>query len=377
MENYLTEFELNDAKFIMGEGCLCFQPVIETFKTAKFINILTYNISSSSNELLNALKQAGQNNIPIRIITNIPSRWPQYWGESFRTAARKNIGIYQRRLDPEKIGPFANIFFKFNNHGKIIMTDQVIYVGSANFSDESKHNFECGIISRDANFIQYADNHVFKHLITNATNYYAAEYNDCLMALYSAMALIHSIQQEIEESSFAAYEDYDTNFELVKYFNPYDNSLSLHMLEEYKELMQDIEPLLQDLQNNLYGNGKDAEGEELDELVEEYTSMVQDTIYQIEAFFEDIQPLAAFDEQSYANDLLTDKFAHEAYDENLDYYAQKAFEMGRDKKEELISNAKDSILSVMEALNKFEDNLRTFVTKVMHIAKCNEIVDNT
>lgn len=77
MENYLTEFELNDAKFIMGEGCLCFQPVIETFKTAKFINILTYNISSSSNELLNALKQAGQNNIPIRIITNIPSRWPR------------------------------------------------------------------------------------------------------------------------------------------------------------------------------------------------------------------------------------------------------------------------------------------------------------
>ena len=37
-------------------------------------------------------------------------------------------------------------FFNFSNHAKIVGTENIVYIGSANFSNESKNNIESGII---------------------------------------------------------------------------------------------------------------------------------------------------------------------------------------------------------------------------------------
>jgi hypothetical protein len=46
------------------------------------------------------------------------------------------------KLAPQEFVPLASISFCFSNHSKIIMTDTVGYIGSANYSDESANDWE-------------------------------------------------------------------------------------------------------------------------------------------------------------------------------------------------------------------------------------------
>ena len=50
---------LEDAEFIMSKDELTYSAVIEDFKNASQIHILTYNISKDQNVLLKALKDSG------------------------------------------------------------------------------------------------------------------------------------------------------------------------------------------------------------------------------------------------------------------------------------------------------------------------------
>lgn len=370
-------YKLTDAEFVAGENELCFSKVLDTFEGANYIKILTYNISASSDVLLNRIREVGEKGVPITIITNIPNRWSFYYNDNNVNSARKSIALYERKLDPKQIGPFAQIFFKFNNHGKIIMTDTAVYWGSANYSDESKKNYECGTISTDKKFIQFLEKEVFSALIDNSTSYFSHEYNECIMTLYTSLSLIHNFHQEIKDASFAEWADYDTNFKSVEYFDTMDNYLSEKLFYNYFEALEGTEDVLQTLEYNLIENDMEYEENDLFELISQYENCVSQYLTSIHDFYEDIEPLCQFDEQEYVDNLLSEEFYSEAYDENLDYYAQKAFEMGREKKQEFISDAKDSIKSILELLVGFENEMIKFIDKVMLLAKTNESIDNT
>lgn len=62
-------------------------------------------------------------------------------------------------------------FIFFSNHAKIIMTDNIAYVGSSNFSEESADNFESGFISRDVDFIKFLQEEVFPWIIDSSSEY--------------------------------------------------------------------------------------------------------------------------------------------------------------------------------------------------------------
>lgn len=57
-------------------------------------------------------------------------------------------------------------FFNFENHGKLILTNNIVYWNSANFSDESVRNYECGTLSTDKKFIEYIHNILFPEIIS-------------------------------------------------------------------------------------------------------------------------------------------------------------------------------------------------------------------
>lgn len=48
----LTRIPLANATFVSGEGSLCYEDVIDDFPNAKYIDIITFNISQSQNSLL-------------------------------------------------------------------------------------------------------------------------------------------------------------------------------------------------------------------------------------------------------------------------------------------------------------------------------------
>jgi hypothetical protein len=143
--------QIKDAKFVFSKDEVPYQEIIDHFKNAEFINILTYNISANNNLLLNQIKDL-EANVNVKIISNIPGRFENYYhsteGQRYRKAAKKKIEVYMNKLNPEEFQQKMSTFFCFSNHSKIIMTNNIIYIGSAN-SEESSNNFEAGIISRD------------------------------------------------------------------------------------------------------------------------------------------------------------------------------------------------------------------------------------
>lgn len=65
----LGKITLTDARFVSGEGSLCYEEVVDDFYNAKYIDIVTYNISKRQDELLDYLREVGKYDIPIRIKT--------------------------------------------------------------------------------------------------------------------------------------------------------------------------------------------------------------------------------------------------------------------------------------------------------------------
>ena len=128
------EFDTTNAKFVFTKDELGYQEVLDDMCVAEEITIVTYNISEQKEALVNGLRRAGQH-CKINIITNIPARWKTYYGDAFREKARNKINLYLFKLNPEKLGIKPKVFFDFSNHGKIIMTNNVAYVGSANYSE--------------------------------------------------------------------------------------------------------------------------------------------------------------------------------------------------------------------------------------------------
>lgn len=72
------EYYLSDAKFIYSKDELGYQEVLDDFKNAEEIIIVTFNISEKQSLLIQKLAETSSDT-EISIFTNIPSRWDTYY----------------------------------------------------------------------------------------------------------------------------------------------------------------------------------------------------------------------------------------------------------------------------------------------------------
>lgn len=160
----MKEIKITDEiKLVFSEKTLGFKEVLNEFENAEFIVVVTYNISIENEELLKKLKEASTKS-RITIITNIPGRWNHYFKDTLKDSAIKNINLYYEKLNPKNFSSSFQSFYNFNNHSKIIMTNNIAYIGSANFSSESKNNFESGIIIKDSKAINKINSEIISYL---------------------------------------------------------------------------------------------------------------------------------------------------------------------------------------------------------------------
>lgn len=135
----IQNFQLNDPQAVFGKDEYTYKRVIDDFQNSEFIGIMTFNISPRDNSyLLSNLKNACLQGTNATVITNIPKRYPSYFGRKYALAAKDAIAIYMKQLNPQNYGMRLNPFFTFSNHAKVVMTDNIVYWGSGNFSDESQ-----------------------------------------------------------------------------------------------------------------------------------------------------------------------------------------------------------------------------------------------
>ncbi|MBU3196518.1 6-phosphogluconolactonase [Clostridium algidicarnis] len=370
------EFLMSDAKFIYSKNELGYKEVLEDFKTAEEIIIVTYNISEKQTQLIDALRGAAEET-EISIFTNIPSRWDTYYGgfeSQYRLNARKKINVYLAKLKPDGIGERVNVFFNFDNHGKIVMTNNVVYVGSSNYSEESGKNIEFGIISTDKDFITYLKDDIVNELKETAVKYYDYDYLPLILEVELNLSNLYRLREELFGQVYVSHERIESKY----YFNDTNEMLSQVTIDSIRELLK----ILKDNLSAIYDAADSIVDDEyiLDIMNEKYeVSIDLYTEFEEIAYDEFITELANFDSGTRANDILSEEYSAQAYDEYLEGYIQKSMDTVNEEFKELCWECKDSLDILIRVIDDQLANVRDAIEefKSLEYRKiCGEI-DNT
>ncbi len=125
-----------------------FEPLLEKIPAAKRVTILSYSLDENPKsylwETLHKLPAASD----LTVITNIPGRWDSY-GRNQTSKMKDRFDAYLDNLAAEKFECAFEVYFSFNNHAKVLVVDDMAYVGSANFTEASAQKWEAGVILSD------------------------------------------------------------------------------------------------------------------------------------------------------------------------------------------------------------------------------------
>lgn len=355
------EIKINDdIKLIMTKNEFGYLEVLEAMSKAKFIRIVTYNISEESKELIGILEEINDDK-NIIIVTNIPSRFNRYTSEYAKKRANQSISRYKKILNPDNYAANIRTFFNFDNHSKIVMTDSIAYIGSANFSDESKNNNECGIIIKDKNIIKDIDDVFIRMQVDESIEYYSNSFTNVFITITNLLNKSHRYCNEYYWSFFTVgYHE-----EKMEY-NGCSADLSPILVEEIESLSYEIEQFIHDLRS--------------EEIYHDILNKLDLGICeQIRYYFgvnSDLEEFSRFNLEETTQELFQEYLLRSDPDD-IDGAAQQAM----DEASIIQSNRIDEIhikslegLDVLRNLNSFIEDL---FNKIERKKQVNECIDNT
>lgn len=368
------ELSFDSGRFVAQKGKLNYQEVLDDFPNANVIRIITYNISNNQRRdvLLDALKKSKAD---IKLITNVPSRMPEYHstdkGQRMRFSARDNIKIYISKLNPDKFPSQFVPLFNENNHAKLIGTENIVYIGSANYTDKSANNIEAGILIEDKVFIQRLYSEFFDKVESESMSYYD-EY-------FSAFRLFVL-------SLYAKFKHHHRNF-LQNLYTHYQRT-KLCVADTVFIDRSDLETLYIDLDelcsigvtaDNTYDEDNDEYNDELEELKSAFDGISIEWLKDIITEDGSLYDLVVFNTDEKSNEILQEEYAYEADEEHLNMYAEKsvntAMEIYSSLHDSFAEEADDFFAEIEKILSCLEKALQ-FTTK-WNAAKINPEIDNT
>lgn len=373
----LNQFEISGGSAIYGKDEFTYQRVIDDFPNAKFIGIITFNISSKGNALLDKLKNACKNGAEAVIITNIPKRFLNYYYYKNAIDAKNMIDLYIDQLNPEEYEMRLSPYFNFINHAKVIMTNNIIYYGSSNFSDESNSNFECGTISTDKELINFFKENVFMELQNESISYYK---HDFAIAIANLENLIQTCQESYDLLFEAAYEpwaDYGTNFEEEWVYRTTESGITLDLLNYFIKTFSKFDSALSIIDDIIYECEDDDKEKMLENILDDYRETYNDLYNNIFDMYNNLEELAKFNVEHEASNLISNEYGMLAYDEMLDHYVSIALQETTDKYASIIKRAKPIVCHALNEIEKIIihfDQLKQCLYKLLEI---NKEIDNT
>lgn len=378
----MKKISINDSRAVFGKNEFTYQCVLDDFKNAKFIGIMTFNISPKANShLLQSLKNACINGTNAVIITNIPKRFPSYFSPQYAVAAKDMIDLYKQQLNPYNYGMRLNPYFTFHNHAKIVMTDNIIYWGSSNFSDESSGNIECGTISTDRKLIKYLKDSLFPDIQSKSVPYYKYNFAMAIVNLESLIPACKAARQSLFDAAFEPWADYDTNFEEKWIYRTTDTGVTVSFLRGFIEFFSRFDDALNVIDDII------DEYWELDELpdqveilkslFEEYKCAYDSFNDTISSLFEELEQMALYDVSNEACEKINNDYSMEAYDEKLDYYAEKAMSEVAEEYEELIKGSEQTVRNALDSLDSMVQYFEQLNTSLHQLLEVNLKIDNT
>ena len=369
------EFITNNAKFVYSVKELGYQEVLDNFSEATEIIIVTYNISARHKILVSALEKAKEHS-NITIITNIPDRWETYYNDSFRKRAQDKINIYLKKLSSDSLGINTSVFFNFSNHGKIIMTDSMVYIGSANYSEESANNIEFGMISCDRELISFIKSSILPDIQSSSVPYYEYDYTSLLLEANLALSAVYNVKNDFNDETHCFHDDIDGEF---YYYNRFEANLKELTLDTIIDIVSEACKVANEILDAIYiiTDGDDDETTAVMDLCDSLKSL-SSKIEEL-AYADSLRDLARFDHNEFINNQFQDKYAMEAYEENLENCIDLASGEAMDAVCDITNNAEDDVEKLINEIQLFCEKYAVLIDNLRQreIRKINSTINNT
>ncbi|MCU4920410.1 phospholipase D-like domain-containing protein [Bacillus cereus] len=225
-----------------------YQVVLDEFKHAKCINIVTYNINTyeSNSVLIKELRKLNKTT-KINIILNIPNgsyvknfknRIDQKEFDKVKWKIKNALSV----LEQEKFGNLE-VYINLENHAKLIMTDHIAYIGSQNFSDASEGNFELGFLVKDSKVIRDIERNIFAEIKNKSIYCIISEYRATMEEISVKLA---NKLQNIREDILTWVGDPPFTFRQEVFFID-DAYFHKERWEEFKEFHSEFEVITEKL----------------------------------------------------------------------------------------------------------------------------------
>ena len=343
------ELQFSGGRFVSLDRDLNYREVLNNFQAAKTIRIITYNISKSIqyDELLDALRVTDAD---VQIITNVPSRMDTYYrtpkGEQMRSTARDNIHIYLSKLNPGSFPKPFMPYFNVNNHAKLIGTENIVYIGSANYSNESAYNIESGVLIEDKTFIQRLYAEFFDSVRENSLSYFDENFSAFRLFVISLYAKFKQHHRKMLQDLYTDYE----RTKMVVADSIFIDVSDLHDL--YRDL-DELESIC-GAADDTYDEENEKYNDALEKLKAQFDAISIDWLKEVISEDSTLYQLVTFDADHEANEILERDYTSEAYDENLDLYAGKA-----------VNRAAEMFSSLHDAFSEEADEFLVEIEKIL------------
>lgn len=272
----LQKIRIPQSQLIISHGEYGFQEVLDDFNNTNEVTIVTYNISAKCNKLLNLIRNLNPS-VKVTMVTNIPRRYKNYIitpTYDARIYARKNINSYLLKMDKKNFNVNFAPYFNFHNHIKIVMTDNIAYVGSQNFSDKSSDNLEMGILIKDKNTIIKIRDIVSKLIISNSTAFGGTELDTYICNIYILLEDLQNERNVVEQitSNINDYEESGNGFDSdIAYGDIFEEDF-----DNIKAIVENSQLIQQELKGKELYKSVDFELTELENIpVSEHSDLIK------------------------------------------------------------------------------------------------------
>lgn len=358
------EIKINDdVKLVMTKDEFGYSEVLETLEDAKFVRIVTYNISKESNTLINKLEEFPENKDVI-IVTNIPGRFEHYTSSYARARSKKTIDNYIERLNPDKYGADIKTFFNFGNHSKIIMTDKMAYIGSANFSDASNHNNECGALIKDRRIIDEINSVFVQMQMDQSVPYYSSKYMKVFVIITNFLTQAKVYYEDYYWSFFqdSGHQHHGRGDE----YRAFNAELSPVLVENIESLSYEIEETILSLNNDLI----------YPDIFEELDLSICEEVragFGIDSYMEEF---SRFDIEDKTYELF-EEYQLNGDPERIDDYAQMAADNASEINMEYVDKIYQTALDGVDVLKRLNEFLVNLIEQLENKKIVNNAIDNT
>ena len=350
-----------DLTLILSKEEHGYADVLEAMEEAEWVDVVTYNLGSESGKLLTRLRELKK---PIiRVVTNVPNRLAQYWGnggETIKKNFRKNFKAYKNMLHPGLFHTTPETFFNPSNHAKIILTDSIGYVGSSNFSEASADKFECGVLITCPETIKQVRSEFVDEIIQYS-------HPTDMSALKEATIFIGDFRTDLARL-------------MVSLGDQLAGSNGQHpTLESLQEIIEVIDAI----EGGLLCLDEYSEHEKSSELLSQVSEVIDIQSLRklrdlLEHYDSHLLELAEFSVEDFIDSYLNEpEIAKEAYDEHVDKYIQLATNAAEDKEQQLHDAAKKELKEAASLATRFVRSSENALEKMKELENSIWDFDNT